>query len=126
MWPNPPFPCGFGQIYWRNPWWKTSFFVQCTFLLWGLKQNYGFIQVMIEKGCIGTNWVKVWFINVVRCAIWYHQYNLKAVKNTHERVLLLVKFTKSNTPPSVFFTFLKLCKWYHIAQWWVMETLQTV
>ena len=21
--------CGFGQNYWRNPWWKTSFFVQC-------------------------------------------------------------------------------------------------
>ena len=20
--------CGFGHIYWRNPWWKTSFFVQ--------------------------------------------------------------------------------------------------
>ena len=20
---------GFGHIYWRNPWWKTSFFVQC-------------------------------------------------------------------------------------------------
>ena len=22
--------CGFGHIYWRNPKWKTSFFVQCT------------------------------------------------------------------------------------------------
>ena len=21
--------CGFGHIYCRNPWWKTSFFVQC-------------------------------------------------------------------------------------------------
>ena len=21
--------CGFGHIYWRNPWWKTSCFVQC-------------------------------------------------------------------------------------------------
>ena len=21
--------CGFGHIYWRNPWWETSFFVQC-------------------------------------------------------------------------------------------------
>ena len=21
--------CGLGHIYWRNPWWKTSFFVQC-------------------------------------------------------------------------------------------------
>ena len=22
--------CGFGHVYWRNPSWKTSFFVQCT------------------------------------------------------------------------------------------------
>ena len=25
--------CGFGHIYWRNPSWKTSFFVQCLVLL---------------------------------------------------------------------------------------------
>ena len=24
--------CGFGHIYWRNPYWKTSFFVQCKFV----------------------------------------------------------------------------------------------
>ena len=36
---------------------------------------------------------------------------LKNVKNTHRGVLLLVacNFTKSNTPPWVFFTFFKLC-----------------
>ena len=28
---------------------------------------------------------------MVRCAIWYHLYNLKNVKNTHGRVLTLVK-----------------------------------
>ena len=51
------------------------------------------------------------------CTIWYPLYNFKNVKNTHGRVLLLVKFqatkstlvkfqaTKSNTPPWVFFTF---------------------
>ena len=57
------------------------------------------------------------------CAIWYHVHNLKNVKNTHGRVLILVKFqaetcnfTKSNTPPWVFFTFFKLYKWYQIAQ----------
>ena len=44
----------------------------------------------------------------MRCAIWYHLYNLKNVKNTHGGVLIL--------PPCVFFTFLKLCKWYQIAQ----------
>ena len=29
-------------------------------------------------------------LNVVRCAIWQHLYNLKNVKNTHGGVLLLV------------------------------------
>ena len=54
------------------------------------------------------------------CAISYRLYNLKDVKNTHGRVLLLVKlllaFTKNDTPPWVFFTFLKLYKRYQIAQ----------
>ena len=54
------------------------------------------------------------------CAIWYHLYNLKNVKNTHGVVLLLVKlqayFTKSNTPSWVFLTFFKLYKWYQIVQ----------
>ena len=59
----------------------------------------------------------------MRCAICYHLYNLKNVKNTHGGVLLLVKlqakvcnFTKSNTPACVFFTFFKLYEWYQIAQ----------
>ena len=50
-------------------------------------------------------------------------YNVKNVKNTHTRVLLLVKFGllpcnffKSKTPPWVFFAFFKLCKCYQIAQ----------
>ena len=56
-------------------------------------------------------------LNVVHCAIWYHLYNSKNVKNTHGGVLLLVKlqtiaynFTKSNTPPWVIFTFFELYK----------------
>ena len=60
---------------------------------------------------------------VLRCAVWYYSYNLKNVKNTHGGVLLLAKlqdlacnFTKRNTPPWMFFTFFKLCKWYQIAQ----------
>ena len=55
--------------------------------------------------------------------IWYNLHNLKNVKSTHGGVILLVKlqaeasnFAKRNTPPSVFFTFFKLCKWYQIAQ----------
>ena len=63
------------------------------------------------------------FSYVMRCTIWYHLYNLKNMKITYGGVLLSVKlqasacnFTKSNTPPWVFFTFSKLCKWYEIAQ----------
>ena len=58
----------------------------------------------------------------MRYEIWYHLYNLKNMKDTHGGVLLLVKlqafsnFIKSNTPPWVFFTFLKLYKSYQIAQ----------
>ena len=62
---------------------------------------------------------------VVRCAIWYHLYNLKNVKNTYGGVLLLVKlvadllkvtllhgcfsrFLKSDShPPKFFFCFLQ-------------------
>ena len=51
----------------------------------------------------------------MRCAIWYHLYNLKNVTNTHGGVLRLVKL-QSNTPPLVFFTFLKLYKWYQMVQ----------
>ena len=69
----------------------------------------------------------------MRCAISYHLYNLKNVKNTHGGVLILLKlqakarnFTKINTPPWVFFTLFKLCKWYQIAQrttFWKSKTL---
>ena len=57
------------------------------------------------------------------CVFWYRLYNLKNMKNIHGGMLLLVKlqdspcnFTKSNTPPWVFFRFFKLYKWYQIAQ----------
>ena len=41
---------------------------------------------------------------VMSCAIWYYLYNIAC------------KFTKSDTPPWLFFTFFKLCKWYQIMQ----------
>ena len=51
------------------------------------------------------------------CAVRYHLYNLKNVKNTYGGVLLLLKLqAKSNIPPWVFSTFFKLYKWYKIAQ----------
>ena len=55
-------------------------------------------------------------------AIWYHLYKKKKVKSTYVGVILLQlqtecrNFTKSNTRPWIFFTFLKLYKWYQIAQ----------
>ena len=59
----------------------------------------------------------------MRCAIWYHLYNLKNAKNALGGMLILVKlqasasnFTKINTPPWVFFPFFKLYKWYQTAQ----------
>ena len=60
---------------------------------------------------------------VMRCAIWYHLYNFKNVKNAHGGMLLLIKlqalasnFTKTNTPPCAFFMFSKWNKWYQIVQ----------
>ena len=50
---------------------------------------------------------------MISCAIWYHLYNLKSVKNNHGEAY---NFTKSNTPPWVFLTFFKLCKWYQNGQ----------
>ena len=54
---------------------------------------------------------------VIFCAIWYHFYKVKNVKNTHGGVARLVKlqakacsFTKSSTLPWVFFLFFQLYK----------------
>ena len=59
-----------------------------------------------------------WEPNETLCAICYHLYNLKYVKNMHGGLLLLLKllalacdFIKSNTPPGLFFVFFKLYKW---------------
>ena len=49
-------------------------------------------------------------IHVTLCAIWYHLYNLKNVKNTHGGMLLL------HYSMEFFFKFFKLYKWYLIAQ----------
>ena len=64
----------------------------------------------------------------MRCAIWYHVYNLKNVKNTHGGVLLLVacNLTKSNTPPWLFFTFFKLYDWYQTRNAPYMKVLKQV
>ena len=48
---------------------------------------------------------------MVRCAIWYHLHNFKNVRNTHGRVLILVKLQASATC-----NLYKLYKWHRIAQ----------
>ena len=56
---------------------------------------------------------------VILCAIWYHLYNLKQREkhpwrsDTFSKVQAeACNVTKSNNPAWVFFTFLKLNKWY--------------
>ena len=59
---------------------------------------------------------------MVRCAIWYHLYNLKDVKNTYGGVLILVKLQAPATLLKLTFlhgcfsTMYKLYKWFQIAQ----------
>ena len=35
------------------------------------------------------------------CAVWYHMYNFKEMKNTHGKVLLLVKLQASDAEVSL-------------------------
>ena len=60
--------------------------------------------------------VSLKYIFVMRCAIWYHLYNFKNVKNTHGGVSLLVKVAGFTTTSNTHSTILKLCKWYQIVQ----------
>ena len=66
------------------------------------------IQMPLRRSVLSNLFLvnKSLLVFVIRCTIWYHFYNLKNVKNTHGRVLLLVvklqaescSFTKSSTP----------------------------
>ena len=76
-------------------------------------------RVISEHNCLALSRVKYGPL----CPICYHLCNLKNEKSTHGGLLYLIKLqakvcnsTKSNTPPLVFFTFLKLYKCYQIAQ----------
>ena len=69
---------------------------------------------------------------VMFCVIWYHLYNFKNVKKYPWRSVTFIKVAgfypatllKSNIPPWVFFTFLKLYKWYQIAQRIIYSTFR--
>ena len=52
------------------------------------------LKIWLEVGVQSRNnlrFISVDSIYVVRCGIWYHLYNLKNMKNTHQGVLILVK-----------------------------------
>ena len=73
---------------------------------------------LFEVLCPDGYYFEIYFhYYVMLCAISCHMYNLKSVKNIHGQMLLLVKlqaeacnYTKSSTPPWLFFTFFKLYK----------------
>ena len=69
------------------------------------KEEKGFILGVM----VSWNWQYV-----MCCAIWYHLYNLKNVKNIHKGVQLQPAIAL--IPPWVFFPFFNLYKWYQIAQ----------
>ena len=78
---------------------------QLTHLQWYRSNRAGWL-LLSYRLCIS-----IWF-ETLR-TIWYHFYNLKNLKNTNGGVVLLVKlqaklcsFSKSNTPPWVFSSFL--------------------
>ena len=92
-------------------------------VLWDFPKTFLSLLTKRNESLLWPNFVKWRWSFVVLRAIWYHSYNLKNVENTHGGVLILVNlqteacnFTKSNTPPWVFFTLFKLCTWYQIAQ----------
>ena len=71
--------------------WKGYFF---PWLNWNKGEKRKLSARKIKEPCRNITYV-------MYCAIWYHLYNLKNVKNTNG---------------GVFFTFFKLHKWYQIAQ----------
>ena len=64
--------CGFGQFYWKNPWWKNSFFVQCKLWIWA----------KMESSPINYSWVGVFKIWLIVISFWdFVAYNLKEFQN---------------------------------------------
>ena len=90
-------------------------FLLCNFVETFLKRNTGAWIFMKHISLFWSDWFSKY---VMPFEIWCHLYFLKNVQNTRGGLLLLVacNFTKSVTPPWVFFTFFKFCKWYQIAK----------
>ena len=64
---------------------------QQNVLIFVIMINHAFFMISKNEGI--RNLLLTWTLTYVTlCAIWYHLYNLKNVKNTHRGVLLLVNF----------------------------------
>ena len=63
--------CGFGYIYWRNPWWKTSFFVK-----WNLR---GWLGNWVQLGLRSLVFFPATFV-FSKLIIFYTCYCLMALK----------------------------------------------
>ena len=95
----------------------TLFFQMFLLTPWKHQGSFNFPMFSGKpKGSIRNRCVKNFISRYeTLCAIWYHLYNLKNVKNTHGRVLNFSKVAgsalhlyKKYTPPWVFFTFFKI------------------
>ena len=106
--PLPPSICLF-KVSNRNTITRCEICLKLT-----LCSSVSVVNFSAGKCRLGSYLVVSIFPFVMRCTIWYHLYNLKNVKNVHGGVLIIsaCNFTKSDTPPWVFFTFFKLYKWY--------------
>ena len=69
---------------------KTRFFLDFNFFLYSPVFRFCFLLYILKSFSLFS---LVFLIReyLMSCAIWYHLYNLKSVKNTHGGVLLLVK-----------------------------------
>ena len=71
---------------------KPKFYRVIQILLINIAIYFPFL--LCNPGCLNYYWKK--YISVMCCAILYHLYNLKNVKNTHGGMLLLVKLQALN------------------------------
>ena len=77
--------CGFDDVYWRNPWKKTSFFVQCK----GFIHNVPKWSDAIWKSC------SICFIDLSNITLMHHAENKTAPSHAYTTNFSL-KLKKSN------------------------------
>ena len=101
---------------------RTFYAIDTSLKFQSVYQDYkaGFSSAQTSNS-FGMSWSFSFIWNALHDFLPFAQINKR--ENTHGWVLLLVKlqaeacnFTKSETPPWIFFTFLKLYKWNQIAQ----------